>query len=101
MFITKTNGDVVDHYQGMTKNFAENGQGILQHTIQGKNVWQYIGDFVDGKRCGKGKEISTKGTSYEGEFKDDFKHGNGIEILVKKKNIPNLVNNNMSRKIDI
>ena len=36
----------------------------------------YIGDFVDNKREGKGKE-ETNEHIYEGEFKNDKKNGNG------------------------
>lgn len=29
-----------------------------------------------------------KGVSYEGDFKNDFKHGKGLEIVVKKRKHP-------------
>ena len=35
----------------------------------------YIGDFVMGKRQGKGKFLWADGSSYEGEFKDNMIHG--------------------------
>jgi hypothetical protein len=50
MMITKTNGDVVDFYEGDTKDFVEHGKGFLSHTVKGKGSWQYSGEFVNGKR---------------------------------------------------
>ena len=50
MMISKKNGDVVDFYEGDTKDFVENGKGFLSHTVKGKGVWQYSGEFVNGKR---------------------------------------------------
>ena len=32
--------------------------------------------------------MSGKGVSYEGDFKDDFKHGKGLELVIKKKKHP-------------
>lgn len=86
--ITKINGDVMDYYEGDTKDFVEHGKGYLNHTVQGKGLWQYSGEFVNGKRQGHGKEMSGKGISYEGDFKDDFKHGKGLELVVKKRKHP-------------
>ena len=42
---------------------------------------QYEGDFKDDKKNGFGEEKSSDGTIYRGEFKDDLKHGNGTLIL--------------------
>ena len=46
MMITKSNGDVTDYYEGDTKDYQQNGRGVLHHIIQGKTIWQYFGDFV-------------------------------------------------------
>lgn len=43
--ISKANGDVMDYYEGETKDFLEHGKGVLNHTVQGKSVWQYFGEF--------------------------------------------------------
>jgi hypothetical protein len=29
--------------------------------------------------------MNGKGVSYEGDFKNDFKHGKGLEVVIKKK----------------
>ena len=37
----------------------------------------YEGDYVEGKKHGKGIEINILGEKYEGEFQNDKKHGSG------------------------
>ncbi len=44
----------------------EHGQGVLYHMINGKPIWTYSGEFVEGKREGLGKENNSKGINYEG-----------------------------------
>lgn len=55
MMITKINGDIIDYYEGDVKDRKENGNGVLYHYSNLKVVWQYVGQFVDGKRQGKGQ----------------------------------------------
>jgi hypothetical protein len=40
----------------------------------------YEGEYVDGKKAGKGKYWYVNGTMYEGAWRDDVKHGHGKEI---------------------
>ncbi|CAG9310321.1 unnamed protein product [Blepharisma stoltei] len=62
-----------DIYHGGIKNNKPNGKGFL--TL--KNGGVYDGDFVDGKRCGKGKFISKGKDVYEGEWNNDLPNGIG------------------------
>lgn len=47
-------------------------------------VWpsgaHYIGDVVDGKRTGKGKQTWPSGSVYEGRFLNDMRHGYGRSV---------------------
>ena len=48
---------------------------------QGKIIFsngEYIGEFKNGKRDGKGKITLYDGEVYEGNWKDDMKHGAGV-----------------------
>ena len=68
-------------YIGMLKKYKPNGKGSLYKKCNGKNKYKikYCGDFVNGKFEGNGilyynfKEKNF----YEGEFKDNKRHGYG------------------------
>ena len=53
-----------------------NGKGTL-YDKNGKVI--YEGDFVDGKFEGNGKLFNDDGSYYIGQFRNDLKHGKGIE----------------------
>ena len=38
---------------------------------------RYTGQWVDGRRCGRGTLLYPDGTSYDGGWRDDRKHGSG------------------------
>ena len=62
-------------YEGYLKNNEFDGYGEYKT----KN-YTYIGNFVNGKKQGKGKlEDYTKNIEYEGEFKNNMKNGYGEE----------------------
>jgi hypothetical protein len=48
----------------------------------------YDGSFVDGKYHGKGQLKNSKNMIYMGDFERDYKHGEGIEILLKRRKNP-------------
>lgn len=48
----------------------------------------YKGSFVNGKYHGKGELKNNKNVMYIGDFENDYKHGEGIEIIVKRKKNP-------------
>jgi hypothetical protein len=62
-------------YEGNFKNNEFDGYGVYKC-----KSYIYSGDFVEGKKSGKGKyEDLLKNTIYEGEFSDDKKNGFGTE----------------------
>ena len=46
--------------------------------------YSYDGEYRNGKKDGKGKEVLPCGTSYEGEWKNGKKHSEGVEELSDK-----------------
>lgn len=65
-------------YDGQTENGLYQGYGILK-----QNDFIYKGNFDNGKKSGYGEilNILTEKITYKGEFKNDLKHGKGIEYL--------------------
>ncbi len=66
------------NYEGEYVCGKKCGKGKESNLV--KNT-QYEGDFKDDKKNGFGEEKSSDGTIYRGEFKDDLKHGKGTLIL--------------------
>ena len=64
------------YYIGELLNNQFHGKGILYYK-DGKI--EYDGDFIKGKREGKGKYIYEDGQYYIGQWVNNFKHGKGIE----------------------
>ena len=60
-------------YEGDFTNGIFNGKGTYLY-----GTGTYWGEYLNGKRHGKGIEHSDYGWSYEGEFSDDKINGNGI-----------------------
>lgn len=56
------------------------GVGCLysEHEIWGESVLKYEGDFMDGKRVGKGVCYWDDGSRYEGDWRDDKREGFGF-----------------------
>ncbi|GAW82471.1 phosphatidylinositol-4-phosphate 5-kinase [Plasmodium gonderi] len=69
--ITLSDGSV---YTGTVKDKRVHGRGILKYAT-GE---EYDGEFVDGKRQGKGKWSDKENNSYEGYWENDRRHGHGI-----------------------
>ena len=91
LFIVKEKGKEKEKkikYVGMLKKYKPNGKGILYKKCLGNNKYKvkYCGDFVDGKFEGKGilyYKFKEK-TYYEGEFKNNKRHGYGKYYLKAK-----------------
>ena len=56
-------------------NSIENKPSIIKKEYQNG---KYTGDYINGKREGKGIYIYNSGDKYEGEYKNDLKEGYGI-----------------------
>jgi len=65
-----------DRYEGSFKNDNFHGHGSYEYADGSK----FIGEFVDGKREGKGVETYPNGDHYEGSFKNDKRHGHATYI---------------------
>ncbi|MFC1844508.1 hypothetical protein ACFLZ5_06915, partial [Thermodesulfobacteriota bacterium] len=58
-----------------------NGKGVMEYHGQGKITFptgEYVGEFKNGMRNGKGKLVLADGEVYEGNWKNDRKHGAGV-----------------------
>ena len=77
----KWNGVAFDKYNNIIGELKE-GKGYLkEYDYFGKLIFE--GEYLYGKRNGKGKEYSSinKGLFYEGEFKDGKRNGYGKEYI--------------------
>jgi hypothetical protein len=68
-------------------NRMMHGQGVLASRAK-KGSFVYKGSFFEGKYHGSGELRTSKNVTYLGEFKDDFKHGKGMEIITKRRKNP-------------
>ena len=70
------NGNI---YEGYFKNGLRHGEGLMEYTKQRGTVadGKYQGEWVEGKYNGRGKEKYKNGNIYEGQFKNDKRHGKG------------------------
>jgi hypothetical protein len=70
-----------DHYNGKVKNGRAHGEGEMKYG----NGGIYVGQFVEGKRCGTGTMRFAgdlfNGAVYEGEWRGDCMHGKGVVKL--------------------
>lgn len=83
-------------YEGEWKNNLYDGLGSL---INSDNSI-YTGNFVEGKKNGKGKYIVGK-VIYEGNFLNDFKHGEGKESYPDESNYVGSFKNGMKNGLGI
>jgi len=70
-------------YKGEWLNDLYHGKGIESWNY---NTIQYEGDFVNGKKTGKGK-FEFSGNFYEGDFQDGQFHGNGKYFFVETQSL--------------
>ncbi|MDG1715089.1 hypothetical protein [Lacinutrix sp.] len=70
-------------YKGEWENDLYNGKGIKYGTKKAK----YIGNYKNGSLHGKGKWLGEDGgVGFEGDFKDDDRHGYGVNFHYLTKN---------------
>ncbi len=68
-----------EKYEGEWLNDNYNGLGKYTYArddIDGRDY--YIGEFQDGEKNGNGKQIWRNGTTYDGEWQNDLRHGLGV-----------------------
>ena len=70
------NGIVYD-IKNQSENKIKNGKGFIRKYDEYVNL-QYKGEYLNGKRHGKGKEYFNNGI-YEGEYSNGKRHGKGKE----------------------
>ena len=70
------NGNI---YEGYFKDGQRHGEGLMEYVKVPGSVadGKYQGDWVEGKYNGRGKEKYKNGNVYEGQFKNDKRHGKG------------------------
>ena len=72
--INQINSHNDDEYVGQFMNELKEGKGIYLYN----NGTKYEGDFKNGKKDGKGIKYYTDGNRYEGDYKNGKKEGKGI-----------------------
>eukprot|EP00439_Symbiodinium_sp_Y106_P054746 s590_g7.t1 len=65
------------YYEGEFKLFLRNGHGTLENTETGL---KYVGQFEVDKFHGKGRHVWPDGSSYEGDWRNGRKQGQGTYI---------------------
>ena len=69
----------IGEFKGIVVDSLPNGPGVLTFKEDDEmGRLKYEGDFMDGKKTGKGKMTFVSGDVYEGEFREGVPHGNGI-----------------------
>jgi hypothetical protein len=67
-------------YHGGCRDGWANGYGEVVVYKNGAVISSYRGDFVNGKKQGKGTKIMPNGDRYTGEFRDDYRDGQGVYV---------------------
>jgi hypothetical protein len=65
-------------FSGSCKDGLADGYGEVS------GAGSYRGDFLAGKKHGKGIKMMPNGDRYAGEFSDDFRHGKGVYVWGEK-----------------
>jgi len=72
------------NYQGSCKAGFADGYGEVEVHSKSDVVSSYHGDFLAGKKHGKGIKVMPNGDRYEGDFRDDYREGHGIYVWGNK-----------------
>ena len=69
-------------YRGGCKDGWADGYGEVDVNVNEKSrsISSYRGDFLAGKKHGKGIKVMPNGDRYTGEFSDDYRDGHGIYV---------------------
>lgn len=69
-------------FRGSCKDGLADGYGEVD--ASGKSGGSYRGNFLAGKKHGKGIKIMPNGDRYEGDFRDDYRDGHGVYVWGEK-----------------
>jgi hypothetical protein len=67
-------------YHGSCIDGWADGYGEVDGYEKSGGISSYHGDFLAGKKHGKGIKVMPNGDRYEGEFRDDYRDGRGIYV---------------------
>ncbi|MGA7749044.1 MAG: hypothetical protein WCA63_02750 [Gallionella sp.] len=67
-------------YRGGCKDGWADGYGEVDVYQKSGGISSYRGDFLDGKKHGKGIKVMPNGDRYTGDFRDDYRDGQGIYV---------------------
>lgn len=70
-------------YHGGCKVGWADGYGEVVYEKSG-GISSYLGDFLAGKKHGKGIKVMPNGDRYTGDFRDDYRDGQGIYVWGSK-----------------
>jgi hypothetical protein len=77
---------ILDHdlaqgvYRGGCKDGWADGYGEVDVYEKGVVISSYRGDFLAGKKHGKGIKVMPNGDRYSGDFRDDYRDGQGVYV---------------------
>lgn len=66
-------------YRGGCKDGWADGHGEVVYEKSG-GISSYRGDFLAGKKHGKGIKVMPNGDRYNGDFRDDYRDGQGVYV---------------------
>jgi len=67
-------------YHGGCKDGLADGYGEVDADENNGGISSYRGDFLAGKKHGKGIKVMPNGDRYTGDFRDDFRDGQGLYV---------------------
>ena len=68
-------------YRGGCKDGWADGYGEVDSSQESSgSISSYRGDFLDGKKHGKGVKVMPNGDRYTGDFLDDYRDGRGVYV---------------------
>lgn len=80
VLLTSWSTQAQEENKGCVEGNCENGWGAYEYYVGKTYQGRYEGDFVDGKRKGKGRFIYSNGDQYEGKWLDGRPNGIGVRV---------------------